>query len=169
MNRKGPGRPWGRRKTDNKSRQQSSNNPSFHRRNFRIVAGPVLFVFSLLRTIAIQLWFVLGILVCRTSILANRSHQRSGYRPQRDAEIGLAMNTRGKKSPGAGDPALASQKHHHRKAFEYISKALKIDEEDSTGISFIFHVYNFHVRHLVKLILSVHTKSNYKSVRKCSW
>ena len=32
--------------------------------------------------------------------------------------------------PGPGDPLLARQKHHHRKAFEYISKALKIDEEN---------------------------------------
>jgi len=29
--------------------------------------------------------------------------------------------------PGA--PVLAQQKHHHRKAFEYISKALKLDED----------------------------------------
>ncbi|XP_050718311.1 spastin-like isoform X3 [Eriocheir sinensis] len=33
-------------------------------------------------------------------------------------------------NPGPGDPLLARQKHHHRKAFEYISKALKIDEEN---------------------------------------
>lgn len=32
--------------------------------------------------------------------------------------------------PGPGDPLLAKQKHHHRRAFEYISKALKIDEEN---------------------------------------
>jgi hypothetical protein len=38
--------------------------------------------------------------------------------------------------PGAGDPALAKQKHHHRRAFEYISKALKIDEEnEGNGIN----------------------------------
>jgi len=33
-------------------------------------------------------------------------------------------------SVGPGEPVLAKQKHHHRKAFEYISKALKLDEED---------------------------------------
>ena len=32
--------------------------------------------------------------------------------------------------PGPAEPVLAKQKHHHRKAFEYISKALKLDEED---------------------------------------
>ena len=35
--------------------------------------------------------------------------------------------------PGA--PVLAQQKHHHRKAFEYISKALKLDE-DGKGWTF---------------------------------
>jgi hypothetical protein len=34
-----------------------------------------------------------------------------------------------KGGPGLTDPSLARQKHHHRKAFEYISKALRIDEE----------------------------------------
>jgi len=36
--------------------------------------------------------------------------------------------------PGPGDPQLAKQKHHHRKAFEYISKALKLDEENEGEI-----------------------------------
>ncbi|WAR20546.1 SPAST-like protein [Mya arenaria] len=66
----------------------------------------------------------------RTSALTNRA-QRTGYRCQRDAETGVTMTSRAQRSPGPADPALAMQKHHHRKAFEYISKALKIDEEDS--------------------------------------
>lgn len=42
----------------------------------------------------------------------------------------MAANRGGGYSPGPGDPLLAKQKHHHRRAFEYISKALKIDEEN---------------------------------------
>lgn len=46
--------------------------------------------------------------------------------------------------PGPGDPLLAKQKHHHRRAFEYISKALKIDEENEgkaslTSFRFFLH------------------------------
>jgi len=37
--------------------------------------------------------------------------------------------------PGA--PVLAQQKHHHRKAFEYISKALKLDEDGKGSASFL--------------------------------
>ena len=40
--------------------------------------------------------------------------------------------------PGA--PVLAQQKHHHRKAFEYISKALKLDE-DGKGSTTAFYLY----------------------------
>lgn len=43
--------------------------------------------------------------------------------------------------PGPGDPLLAKQKHHHRRAFEYISKALKIDEENE-GINLYCRVIN---------------------------
>lgn len=55
--------------------------------------------------------------------------------PQRQrALLPLEMATNrggsGGYSPGPGDPLLAKQKHHHRRAFEYISKALKIDEEN---------------------------------------
>ena len=133
MNRRGFGRHWGRRRNDNKSRNQPRDreNPSFHRRNFRIVAAPLLFVFSVLRTIALQLYVVLGILVCRTSILANRGCQTRTTTRRCDAESGDSMTSKPHRSPGPGEPLLASQKHHHRKAFEYISKALKIDEEEA--------------------------------------
>ena len=130
MNRRGFGRSWGRKRNENKPRNPARDNPSasFHRRNFRLVAAPLLFIFSVLRTIALQLYVVLGILVCRTSIL-DRNHTRASAR--RDAEAGEPMTSKPHRSPGPGEPLLASQKRHHRKAFEYISKALKIDEEDA--------------------------------------
>lgn len=49
--------------------------------------------------------------------------------------------------PGPGDPLLAKQKHHHRRAFEYISKALKIDEENEGK-------YNNNEMHLIILLNS---------------
>lgn len=128
MNRRGFGRSWGRKRNENKSRNPQRE--SFHRRNFRIVAAPLLFIFSVLRTIALQLYVVLGILVCRTSILASRNNTRGSAR-RCDAESCDPMTSKPHRSPGPGEPLLANQKHHHRKAFEYISKALKIDEEDS--------------------------------------
>lgn len=50
-------------------------------------------------------------------------------RPQQQLEM-FNRNNAIASGPGPGDPLLAKQKHHHRRAFEYISKALKIDEEN---------------------------------------
>ena len=50
----------------------------------------------------------------------------------------MASNNPEKYRLGPGEPALALQKHYHRKAFSYISKALKMDEVD-TGLFYSLH------------------------------
>lgn len=57
------------------------------------------------------------------------SNQPQRFRPIQPLEM-ATNRPGGGYSPGPGDPLLAKQKHHHRRAFEYISKALKIDEEN---------------------------------------
>lgn len=47
-----------------------------------------------------------------------------------DGIVGMSGVPKTSQGPGPGDPLLAKQKHHHRRAFEYISKALKLDEEN---------------------------------------
>lgn len=130
MNRKGNSRFWGKKRTENKRRNNQRERGSFHRRNLDLAAAPLLFILTIIRTIAFQLWVVLGLLICRSrSVLSARCKQGVENESRSDAEIG--MSRLNKTTAGPGAPALASQKHHHRKAFEYISKALKIDEEDS--------------------------------------
>lgn len=135
MHRKDRGRFGGRKRGDKGGRPNRNPGRGFesvHRRNLNLFAAPLLFLFSLLRTLALQLWVVLGIIICRS-----RSAVPSRYKwknnPVSDAESGtspLASPKMTNRAPGPGEPALASQKHYHRKAFEYISKALKIDEEN---------------------------------------
>ncbi|XP_071163120.1 spastin-like isoform X1 [Mytilus edulis] len=138
MHRKDRGRSGGRKKGDKggrPNRNQGRNYESVHRRNLDLFAAPLLFLFSLLRYLAVQLWVVLGIIICRSrSAIPSRNRWRQNSALISDAESG--SNTELHRSPkmaardpGPGEPALVSQKHHHRKAFEYISKALKIDEE----------------------------------------
>ena len=140
MHRKDRGRFGGRKKGDKGGRpnrnQGRGYEHSFHRRNLNLVAAPLLFLFSLLRALAFQLWVVLGIVICRSrSAIPSRSRWRQNPVPVSDAESGdpAELHTSPKmaaRAHGPGEPALASQKHYHRKAFEYISKALKIDEEN---------------------------------------
>lgn len=129
MHRRGNGRLWGRKRGD-KGKGPPRDRPTFHSRNVNIVAAPLLFIFAILRIIAYQLWIVLEILVGRSkAILPLACLPSKKGQCQSEAEEG--MSGAAKSSVGPAAPALTTQKHHHRKAFEYISKALKIDEEDS--------------------------------------
>ncbi|XP_014616844.1 spastin isoform X3 [Polistes fuscatus] len=52
--------------------------------------------------------------------------------------------------PGPGDPLLAKQKHHHRRAFEFISKALKIDEDNEGKKEMAIELYKKGIGELEK-------------------
>lgn len=73
----------------------------------------------------------------------------SGQQRYRSAQQ-LDMSGRGNpsSSPGPGDPLLAKQKHHHRRAFEYISKALKIDEENEGHKELAIELYRKGIKEL---------------------
>lgn len=116
-----------------------------------IVSFPVIFVFNILRSLLYQLFIIFRYIYTTTT--------RIIYKPVKRKECGLEIvinntSTEDNKSPliqnsaagsniemanirpgpGPGDPLLAKQKHHHRRAFEYISKALKIDEENEGNV-----------------------------------
>ena len=140
MQRKGPGPPrgFGRRRDGRGKPPPNRNYRSIHGRNLKIFAAPLLFIFAVLRTLAYQLWVALFILGCRSRRALT---QRSAEQKVTDEEAPclstpMASNDKCRQGVGPGEPALALQKHHHRKAFEHISRALKIDEEDSGLFTF---------------------------------
>ncbi|CAG9565219.1 unnamed protein product [Danaus chrysippus] len=93
---------------------RNDSQPSVHKRNLYVVSFPIIILFNLLRPRKngeCNLEVVVKDGVVSTEI----AHSE---------EMSYVNNV------GPGDPLLAKQKHHHRKAFEYISKALKIDEEN---------------------------------------
>lgn len=138
--------------------------PSIHKRNLYIVSIPLILLFNVLRTFLYQLYIVFKYLYTSTSQLIQRK-QATKQTCQLEAVLGqnstnsnlinadhietkeMSQVPRRTVGPGPGDPLLARQKHHHRKAFEFISKALKIDENNE-GIkilliqSSIFHYLN---------------------------
>ncbi len=146
MHRKECSRHFGKRGSGNKGRKGNKDDESVHRRNLHVFAQPVVFLFNLLGFLAYNFW----LLICSTAqALPQKAKQTTGAAKdsdsvsdtssQRDAPPvlqGTAMfpytyEIAEKPPPvGPAEPALAKQKHHHRKAFEYISKALKIDEEE---------------------------------------
>ena len=148
MQRKGSGRVFGRKRHGSRGKSEDKDDENVHHRNLRLFASPVILFFNILRFLAFQLWLALS-LVCRSSAhaLPQKSKQAAvvglpsplhvvtdGEKTclkQVTAVQEMAYTTKPAPAPGPGEPALAKQKHHHRKAFEYISKALKIDEDQS--------------------------------------
>lgn len=124
--------------------------PSVHKRNLYIVSFPLILLFNVLRTLLYQLFVVFKCLYTSTSQLIQRRQackqtcQLEIVVGQKSSESinnnlnntvqteneGMSQVPRRHIGPGPGDPLLAKQKHHHRRAFEFISKALKIDEEN---------------------------------------
>ena len=129
------GRMFGSKKGASKEKKNGADAECLHRKNFRTVALPIILLFYLIRIVAFQLWLLLA----NAYDVAHALRDRRSKGKQRMTEpleaplVTMANNAahcnKRTNSTGPGEPALAMQKHHHRKAFEHISKALKIDEE----------------------------------------
>ena len=129
-----------------------------HRRNLRFASYPLLFVFGLLRFIVFQVWILLSHAFWRVTDIKHKYEvDRSAYATVETTVNGthltgvtIASRTDSKAgqsgSSGMMDEnrtedtnLLVKQKQHHKRAFEYLSKALKIDEEDGGKICFIIN------------------------------
>ncbi|XP_071521098.1 spastin isoform X2 [Panulirus ornatus] len=145
-------------KKTKKSDDRSSKSPSLsvHTKNFYIASYPVVLLFNLFRTVLYHIFLLLKTLFrASTYLTQTRTEENNptsvviteldsvgigsgGGQGQIEeaTQVDLCvpgtgdMPPKASSNPGPGDPLLAKQKHHHRKAFEYISKALKIDEEN---------------------------------------
>ncbi|XP_050068608.1 spastin isoform X1 [Anopheles maculipalpis] len=79
------------------------------------------------------------------------STQQTAAHPLQSSQSGILVHGEGREMSiqrsasgsqvGPGDPLLAKQKHHHRRAFEYISKALKIDEDNEDQKELAIELY----------------------------
>ncbi|XP_015120153.1 spastin isoform X2 [Diachasma alloeum] len=141
--------------------------PSVHKRNLYIVSFPLILLFNVLRTLLYQLFIVFKYIYASTSHLIQRRHAAAAARGQCHLEI-VVGSERGLKEeilvvdkeemanlprrsgPGPADPLLAKQKHHHRRAFEFISKALKIDEENEGHKEMAIELYKKGIGELEK-------------------
>ncbi|XP_078035190.1 spastin isoform X3 [Augochlora pura] len=144
--------------------------PSVHKRNLYIVSFPLILLFNVMRTLLYQLFVVFKYLYTSTSQLIQRrqtskqSCQLEIVVGQKSADIlnnsrtnsgqteseGMSQMPRRSMGPGPGDPLLAKQKHHHRRAFEFISKALKIDEDNEGQKEMAIELYKKGIGELEK-------------------
>lgn len=114
---------------------------SVHKQNLYIVSFPIIILFNILRSILYQIFIIFKYIFNVSSHFLYQPVHKSRANAQTCATSDQLqvlhshqveiMATRPRFiPPGPGDPLFAIQKHHHRRAFEYISKALQIDEEN---------------------------------------
>ncbi|XP_031328223.1 spastin-like [Photinus pyralis] len=113
----------------------STSETSVHKRNLCFVSFPIIFMFNILHSLLYQIFIILKFIYCSSSsyLLKSRNSTFSDLNNKQSETVEvqeMSNITPRLTGPGPGDPLLAKQKHHHRRAFEYISKALKIDEEN---------------------------------------
>ncbi|XP_017761358.1 PREDICTED: spastin isoform X2 [Eufriesea mexicana] len=144
--------------------------PSIHKRNLYIVSFPLILLFNVLRALLYQLFVIFKYLYTSTSQLIQRRQackqtcQLEIVVGQKSSENlnnnfnntgqteneGMSQVPRRPIGPGPGDPLLAKQKHHHRRAFEFISKALKIDEDNEGQKEMAIELYKKGIGELEK-------------------
>lgn len=116
----------------------SETRDSVHKQNLYIVSFPIIILFNILRSILYQIFiifkYIFNVMPLRKRQIPNvQSNVNCAKVHEFNSQVNSeSMTTRPHHitGPGPADPLLAKQKHHHRRAFEYISKALKIDEEN---------------------------------------
>ncbi|XP_037293979.1 spastin isoform X2 [Manduca sexta] len=113
---------------------RNDSQPSVHKRNLYVVSFPIIILFNILRSILYQLFLIFKYLYSASHRFMNKPRKIGECNLEVVVKDGVVSTEVAQEEMshhvGPGDPLLAKQKHHHRKAFEYISKALKIDEEN---------------------------------------
>lgn len=119
-----------------------NSDQSVHKRNLCIVSFPIIFLFNIFKSLLYQIFVILRFLYYSSVYyILKQPKQLECLENTPEDSTSVKTNvvmplTTGHSGPGPGDPLLAKQKHHHRRAFEFISKALKIDEENEGKATF---------------------------------
>ncbi|CAB3380591.1 Hypothetical predicted protein [Cloeon dipterum] len=159
-------RPTKKSKKSAGEEKASHSGGSVHKKNLYFVSFPVIILFNVLRTLIYQLYVIFGYIYSSTSRIVYRPRAGSPVEvviprdeqdddaaylqpcgPEEYSSMALPRQPTG---PGPGDPLLAKQKSHHRRAFEYISKALKFDEENEGQKEMAVELYKKGIAELEK-------------------
>lgn len=146
------------KKSDNPKSQAETI--SVHKKNLFIISYPVIFLFVIFRSILYHFFLLIkafGTLVTSVTFSGRSNALKNNdtvlcdpIKYENSVVLTYKMSGSSKHQPGPGDTLLVKQKQHHRRAFEYISKALKIDEENE-GMS---NKFNLKICISLKILMS---------------
>lgn len=116
------------RKTKNQTdacpSKNSGNDSDKERKTFLLLSFPIILVFNILKTLLFELFIILKFVYNTSSRILNK--------PSNQTEEVNLETVNGSEEIDTTMDLLARQKYHHKRAFEYISQALKIDETQNS-------------------------------------
>lgn len=105
---------------------------------------PIVMLFNLIKAILFELFIVLKFVYNSSSRILNKPTTAAS---QQDVNL-EAVKLDNQENKGATEmDSLQQQKFHHKKAFEFISQALKIDETQNSGV-YALRIIVFYGRNL---------------------
>lgn len=105
--------------------KNSDNESATERKTFLILSFPIVFVFNVIKTLLFELFIILKFVYNTSSKILNKPSNQTD-------DINLEVVNASGEEIDTMD-LLQKQKYHHKRAFEYISQALKIDETQNSG------------------------------------
>lgn len=110
-------------KTDSSSR---SPDDETEKKTLIFLSFPIVMLFNLIKTILFELFVVIKFVYNTSSRILSK--------PSANQEDDNLEVVKGDENKGSEMDSLQLQKNHHKKAFEFISQALKIDETQNPGV-----------------------------------
>lgn len=118
------------------SKNSDNKEPDEDRKTFLVLSFPLIVFFNIIKALLFELFIILKFVYNTSSRLLNK--------PTNQQEVVNLEVVKGDENNFDMD-LTQRQKYHHKRAFEFISQALKIDETQNPGV----YCNNFNNQHLL--------------------
>lgn len=116
------------------SKNSDNKEPDEDRKTFLVLSFPLIVFFNIIKALLFELFIILKFVYNTSSRLLNK--------PTNQQEVVNLEVVKGDENNFDMD-LTQRQKYHHKRAFEFISQALKIDETQNSGV----YCNNFNYQH----------------------
>lgn len=118
------------------SKNSDNKEPDEDRKTFLVLSFPLIVFFNIIKALLFELFIILKFVYNTSSRLLNK--------PTNQQEVVNLEVVKGDENNFDMD-LTQRQKYHHKRAFEFISQALKIDETQNPGV----YCNNFNYQHFL--------------------
>ena len=108
------------------SKNSDNKEPEEDRKTFLVLSFPLIVFFNIIKALLFELFIILKFVYSTSSRLLNK--------PTNQQEVVNLEVVKGDENKDFDMDLTQRQKFHHKRAFEFISQALKIDETQNPGV-----------------------------------